>query len=409
MVIPWVGFPLAEVLKRVEPQGSAKYVAFETLVRPVRDAGPARPVPGAALALRRGPAPRRGHAPAHHPRGRPLRRDAAQPERRADPAGGAVEVRLQEHQVDRAHQPHRQASRRSPGRSRTPASTASIPTSTRRSIIRAGARRPSGASARAGCWPSDGRRCRSTATAIRSRASTRAWISKPTTEMARRRTRCLASTAPAGRRPDPARHLHRRHAAGGLVLLSRHHRPARRRSAEHAGAAARAVGAAVPDPVAGHHAAAAPRRPQSHPLSPRDRAARLLLRGAASHGLHGARPGPRLRRHLGRHRQAALHHGRHVRVHHPRAAGRHLQQRHDPPAGRQRLAATASPRLRGGRGRRHPFRHGGQGLAARAADLCRHRCHPAAVPALAVRAEEAASPRRAKDVHRFAPDAELPC
>jgi sulfoxide reductase catalytic subunit YedY len=34
MVIPWVGFPLADVVKRVEPQGSAKYVAFETLVRP---------------------------------------------------------------------------------------------------------------------------------------------------------------------------------------------------------------------------------------------------------------------------------------------------------------------------------------------------------------------------------------
>ena len=34
MVIPWVGFPLAEVLKRVEPQGSAKYDAFETQVRP---------------------------------------------------------------------------------------------------------------------------------------------------------------------------------------------------------------------------------------------------------------------------------------------------------------------------------------------------------------------------------------
>jgi sulfoxide reductase catalytic subunit YedY len=34
MVIPWVGFPLSEVLKRAEPQGSAKYVAFETLVRP---------------------------------------------------------------------------------------------------------------------------------------------------------------------------------------------------------------------------------------------------------------------------------------------------------------------------------------------------------------------------------------
>jgi sulfoxide reductase catalytic subunit YedY len=34
MVIPWIGFPLSEVLKRYEPLGSAKYVAFETLVRP---------------------------------------------------------------------------------------------------------------------------------------------------------------------------------------------------------------------------------------------------------------------------------------------------------------------------------------------------------------------------------------
>ena len=34
MVIPWTGFPLAEVLKRAEPQSSAKFVAFETLLRP---------------------------------------------------------------------------------------------------------------------------------------------------------------------------------------------------------------------------------------------------------------------------------------------------------------------------------------------------------------------------------------
>ena len=34
MVIPWIGLPLANLLQRVEPQGSAKYVAFETLVRP---------------------------------------------------------------------------------------------------------------------------------------------------------------------------------------------------------------------------------------------------------------------------------------------------------------------------------------------------------------------------------------
>lgn len=32
MVIPWVGFPLANLLKQVEPLGSAKFVQFETLV-----------------------------------------------------------------------------------------------------------------------------------------------------------------------------------------------------------------------------------------------------------------------------------------------------------------------------------------------------------------------------------------
>ena len=31
MVIPWVGYSLAELIKRVEPQGSAKYVEFVTL------------------------------------------------------------------------------------------------------------------------------------------------------------------------------------------------------------------------------------------------------------------------------------------------------------------------------------------------------------------------------------------
>jgi sulfoxide reductase catalytic subunit YedY len=34
MVIPWVGFPLSEFLKKVEPLSKAKYVAFETLLRP---------------------------------------------------------------------------------------------------------------------------------------------------------------------------------------------------------------------------------------------------------------------------------------------------------------------------------------------------------------------------------------
>lgn len=34
MVIPWVGFPLADLLKRVEPTSRAKYVAFQTLYDP---------------------------------------------------------------------------------------------------------------------------------------------------------------------------------------------------------------------------------------------------------------------------------------------------------------------------------------------------------------------------------------
>ncbi|MDA1093042.1 MAG: protein-methionine-sulfoxide reductase catalytic subunit MsrP [Acidobacteria bacterium] len=34
MVVPWVGFPLADVIKRFEPTSKAKYVKFETLHRP---------------------------------------------------------------------------------------------------------------------------------------------------------------------------------------------------------------------------------------------------------------------------------------------------------------------------------------------------------------------------------------
>jgi sulfoxide reductase catalytic subunit YedY len=34
MVIPWVGFPLARLLKQVEPLGSARFVAFQTVLDP---------------------------------------------------------------------------------------------------------------------------------------------------------------------------------------------------------------------------------------------------------------------------------------------------------------------------------------------------------------------------------------
>src|SRR5262245_53442428 len=39
MVIPWVGFPLADLLKRFEPNGNASYVEFTSVVRPQEMAG----------------------------------------------------------------------------------------------------------------------------------------------------------------------------------------------------------------------------------------------------------------------------------------------------------------------------------------------------------------------------------
>jgi methionine sulfoxide reductase catalytic subunit len=44
MVIPWVGIPLGDIVKRVEPTGNAKYLAFETLFDPQRMPGQRRPV-----------------------------------------------------------------------------------------------------------------------------------------------------------------------------------------------------------------------------------------------------------------------------------------------------------------------------------------------------------------------------
>ncbi len=42
MVIPWVGIPLGEILKRFEPTSKARYVAFETLVDPEQMPGQRR-------------------------------------------------------------------------------------------------------------------------------------------------------------------------------------------------------------------------------------------------------------------------------------------------------------------------------------------------------------------------------
>ena len=39
MVVPWVGFPLAELVKRVEPTSKARYVVFQTLLDPAQMPG----------------------------------------------------------------------------------------------------------------------------------------------------------------------------------------------------------------------------------------------------------------------------------------------------------------------------------------------------------------------------------
>ena len=90
MVIPWIGFPLAALLKRVEPTGAAKYVEFSTLVDPEQFPGQKKGLfnfGGARLAVHGGTASRRGAPPADPAHGGNVRPGAAEPERRADPRG----------------------------------------------------------------------------------------------------------------------------------------------------------------------------------------------------------------------------------------------------------------------------------------------------------------------------------
>ena len=44
MVIPWIGFPLGDLLKRFQPTSKAKYVAFRTLLDPAHMPGQKRPI-----------------------------------------------------------------------------------------------------------------------------------------------------------------------------------------------------------------------------------------------------------------------------------------------------------------------------------------------------------------------------
>ena len=99
MVIPWVGFPIAALLKEVEPRTTAKFVRFVVVMRPEEMPGQDDGDP--RLAVSGGSAAGRGDASlaifATGMYGKPLTNQQG----RAVPPRGAVEVWLQEHQGDR--------------------------------------------------------------------------------------------------------------------------------------------------------------------------------------------------------------------------------------------------------------------------------------------------------------------
>ena len=170
MTIPWSGFPMAKLVEFAKPLSSAKYVRMETFLDKSIAPGQRQtwfPWPYVEGAHHRG-GDQRARLPGH----RRLRQAGAQAARRADPPRGAVEVRLQVDQVDRARSASPTSGRRAIGKTCSRPSTASGPTSIRRCRIRAGARRPRNSSAPAA---SASRRCCSTATANMSPGSTRAW------------------------------------------------------------------------------------------------------------------------------------------------------------------------------------------------------------------------------------------
>jgi len=87
MVVPWVGMPLGDVIRRLEPTPKAKYVAFTGLFDQQK-------MPGQRLGALAWPYVE-GLRLAFAAGGRPVRARPSQPERRPRAARGAVEVRLQ--------------------------------------------------------------------------------------------------------------------------------------------------------------------------------------------------------------------------------------------------------------------------------------------------------------------------
>ena len=197
MVIPWVGIPLADVIKRVEPTGKAKYVEFKTLLDPARMPGQRSRVLDwpyvEGLRLDEAMHPLTILAVGLY--GEVLPNQNGAPIRLVVPwkygfksIKSIVKMRFMEKQPVNTWRADAAA-----------ASTASTRTSIRRSITRAGARRASAASATS--LPNRRRRC-STATPSRSPASTPGWTCARTIEADRRSSsrsssprRCLPAAA----------------------------------------------------------------------------------------------------------------------------------------------------------------------------------------------------------------------
>ena len=140
MAIPWSGFPLAKLVELAQAAVVGEICADGDLPRSRDRARPEADL--VSLALCRGPDDRRGDQRARVPGHRRLRQAGVEAARRAAAARGAVEVRLQVDQVDRALQLHRPAAEELLGGACRRPNTASGPTSIRRCRIRAGARRP---------------------------------------------------------------------------------------------------------------------------------------------------------------------------------------------------------------------------------------------------------------------------
>ena len=115
-------YDMDETLVRIKKDIVAKGVRFFDEIDQAQLAASA----GIKPALCRGLASRRSRTPSHHPGGWSLRPGSAKPERGTLALSGALEIRLQRHQVDRCGSSWLRKCRRPVGTDRTPTNTVSV-------------------------------------------------------------------------------------------------------------------------------------------------------------------------------------------------------------------------------------------------------------------------------------------